>query len=183
MKLENNYNSSWKENMITKTLANYVKKNNFAIKWNLDIIREHYLDDYQEENSDPDKAPRIDIRLSQWNNKILFEYFIEAKNLCENDWFKENGSKVSASVQLNRYINKGVKHFLSNYYPSNGCMCGYILNGNTKKTIAKLNNILKKKSTNQLKVYKPINNYDLIYTIKHNKEELINLFFDFEKSV
>lgn len=180
MKSENNYNISWKENKITKVLIKYVKESELAKKWSMDIVREYYLDNYQEENTDPDKTPRIDIRFSQWNSKTLFEYFIEAKNLCENDWIKEDGKKVSSSYLLNRYINKGVKHFLVDYYPTNGCLCGYILEGNNDTIINKLNDILNKKSFDRLHFAKVINKHSLIYKIRCDNNELINIFLDYK---
>jgi hypothetical protein len=180
MKLENNYNISWKENKITKVLAKYVKESELAKKWSLDIVREYYLDDYQEENTDPDETPRIDIRFSQWNGNTIFEYFIEAKNLCEKDWIKESGSKVSSSFQLNRYVNYGVSHFISGYYPLYGCLCGYILEGNNDIIINKLNDILEKKSFNRLQIAKTINGHSMIYKIRHDDKELLNIFFDYK---
>ena len=180
MKSDNNYNTSWEENKITVVLVNYVKESKSAKKWSLDIVREYYLDDYQDKHSDPDKAPRIDIRFSQWNGKTLFEYFIEAKNLCENGWTKEDGSKVSSSYQLNRYVNKGVSHFISGYYPSNGCLCGYILEGNNNMIIDKLNDVLAKKPFDRLQIAKTINDHSMIYKIRYDDNELLNIFFDYK---
>jgi hypothetical protein len=180
MKAENNYENSWKENKITKVLVNYVKNCEYSKKWNLDIIREYYLDDYQNQDADPDATPRIDMRFTQWNGMLQFDYFIEAKNLCENDWFKPDKSRVSSSRHLNRYINTGIAHFLSGYYPSNGCLCGYILEGDNERIINKLNDILIKKSYNTLKIAKPINNHNLVYNIINNNSVLLNVFLDFK---
>lgn len=181
MKANINYDNSWKENKITKTLISYIKENEMAKKWKLDIVREFYLDEYQEENADPDETPRIDMRFSKWQGSSLFEYFIEAKNLCETDWIKEKGTKVSSSYQLNRYIDTGVKHFFTDYYPKSGCLCGYIVQGNTGNIIDKLNIILKKKTLNKLYPSTPINNFKLIFTINQDNFELSNIFFEFKK--
>lgn len=180
MKSENNYNISWKENKFTKVLVQYVKASELTKKWNMDIVREYYLDDYQDENADPDKTPRIDIRFSNWNSKSLFEYFIEAKNLCGNDWTKEDGSNVSSSYQLNRYVNKGVSHFISGHYPSTGCLCGYILEGNNDMIIKKLNDILERKSLNQLQIAKSINGHSMIYKLRNDDNELLNILFNYK---
>ena len=178
--LENTLSSSWKENKITKELVKYFKNSSYFSKWGLDIVREYYLDEYYEE-TDPDKTPRIDIKIT--NNQIQkkFDYFIEAKNLCETDWKKETGTKVSAKNLQQRYIDTGISHFVSGYYPSNGCLCGYILQGNTDNIIHKINEILEKKSLNCLELTNPINNHRLIYNYKRDTEVLINLFFELIK--
>lgn len=181
MKSENNYNCSWKENKITKTLVNYVKNNEWARKWHFEIVREYYLDEYQPDNKDPDETPRIDIRFSQWERESHFFYFIEAKNLCANDWIKEDGKTiVKSAYQIGRYINKGVSHFSSGYYPINGCLCGYILKGEPDLVINILNNYLAKESFNKLERALPISEYSLIYKIKFKNSELINIFFEFK---
>ena len=177
---ENTFTSSWKENKITKELVRHFKKSNYFTKWGLDIIREYYLDDYYED-TDPDKTPRIDIKITNNQTKKKFDYFIEAKNLCETDWNKSDGATVKSSYQLNRYVNKGIKHFISGYYPSNGCLCGYILHGDTKNIIQKINEILNKKSLNNLILANPINNHSLIYNYSLDSGVLINLFFELIK--
>jgi hypothetical protein len=179
MKSENNYDISWKENKITRVLTQYIKASKLSTKWRMDIVREYYLDNYQDEYTDPDETPRIDIRFTQWNGEALFEYFIEAKNLCENDWIKESGSKVSSSYLLKRYVSKGVLHFISGYYPPNCCLCGYIMEGNNNTIINKLNDILENKSLNQLQISRAINEHSMIYKIKYDDNELINIFFDY----
>ncbi|HPO61797.1 MAG TPA: hypothetical protein PK762_01800 [Candidatus Kapabacteria bacterium] len=178
-----NYNSSWKENIITRNLVKYIKNNNSnKSKYKIDIVREFPLDDYQEEEIDADETPRIDFRFSKWKSENFYEYFIEEKNLCEKDWIKENGSNVSSSKLLNRYINTGIEHFFTNYYPLDGCLCGYIMQGDLENIISKLNFILEKKSYNQLLLNnKSINNYNQIYTIKKDNYSLLNIFFYFNK--
>ena len=61
----------------------------------------------------------------QTDNENEDLYHIEAKNLCENNWIKSTGANINSSYQLNRYVDKGISHFISGYYPSNGCVWLY----------------------------------------------------------
>jgi len=182
MKQENNYSVSWKENALTKLLLSIMKKHDICSEWQLEIFREYILDDYYED-MDADETPRIDIRFSRWQNQQHFEYFIEAKNLCETDWTKEQsqgGGTVSSSYQLNRFVNEGISHFISGYYPSNGCMCGYLLQGNPKAIITKLDAVLSKKSLPTLKPKEPFAEHNLLYEFIYQNHTLINIFLDFQ---
>lgn len=183
MKANGNYQSDWEEEDLTEQLIYYMEESPYSSKWELDIIPEYRLYSKKSslKNKTAKKTPRIDIRFSKWQNQKKFEYFIEAKNLCETDCTKNDGATVKSSYQLNRYVNKGIKHFISGYYPINGCLCGYILQGNTKNIIQKINEILDKKSLNNLILDNSINNHSLIYNYKIDKEILVNLFFELIK--
>lgn len=183
MKVNGNYQSDWEEEDLTEQLIYYMEESPYSSKWELDIIPEFRLYSKKSsfKNKTAKKTPRIDIRFSKWQNQKKFEYFIESKNLCETDWKKETGTKVSAKKLQNRYVDTGISHFISGYYPSNGCLCGYILQGNTKNIIQKINEILDKKSLNSLKLDNSINNHSLIYSYKTGTEILINLFFELIK--
>ncbi len=182
MRKAGNYSASWEEEDLTAQLIFYTENSLACKKWRIHVEPEIRI--YTKEiifgKKSSKKASRIDMKMLSWQNEYKDIYHIEAKNLCENDWTKEDGSKVSSSYQLNRYVNKGVKHFFSNHYPVNGCLCGYILNGNNENIIDKLNKILEKKSYNKLQIYKPINKHNLIYTIKKGNNELLNIFLDFK---
>jgi len=183
MKNTNKYSVDWEEENLTAQLIHYSEESSVCKKWKIHLFPEKRL--YTKEiifgEKKANTAARIDIKMTAWLNKEKDIFHVESKNLCEKDWIKENGAKVNSSYLLNRYVNKGVKHFMSNHYPSNSCMCGYILNGNTEKTIEKIDEILEKKSLNKLKISKPVNNHKLIYTIEYNQNNLINLFFDFAR--
>lgn len=182
MKKAGKYSVSWEEEDLTAQLIYYTESSSACKKWKIHVVPEIRI--YTEEiiygKKSSKKASRIDMKMLSWQNEHKDIYHIEAKNLCENDWHKKDGSKVSSSYQLNRYVNAGVKHFFSNYYPSNGCLCGYILNGDNDIIIDKLNDILKKKSFNKLQISMPVNKHKLIYKIRYNSNELINIFFDFK---
>ncbi|MCF7859560.1 MAG: hypothetical protein K9N07_09620 [Candidatus Cloacimonetes bacterium] len=180
MKAANQYSLDWEEEQFTAQLINFIERCPSTKNWKIHIKPEIRI--YTEEIISGEKLPKqasqIDMQMLSWQSDYEEIYHVEAKNLCENDWTKNNGSKVSSSYQLNRYVNKGVLHLMSGYYPSSGCMCGYILEGNTEKIIQKLNSILKKKLLNSLKISSPVNNHSTIYNIKYDENKLVNIFFD-----
>ncbi len=183
MKNANKYSIDLEEEDLTAQLIYYSEKSPVCNKWKIHIFPEKRL--YTKEIILGEKkaktATRIDMIMTAWLNDKKDIFHIESKNLCENDWVKGNGANVESSYQLNRYVNKGVKHIFSNHYPTNSCMCGYILNGSNEEIINKIDKILDKKSINKLKISKPINNHNLIYTIEYNANNLVNLFLDLKK--
>jgi len=182
MKAANKYSIDWEEEQISAQLISFIKISPHRKKWKIHVEPEVriYTDQIINGNKLPKEAPKIDLKMLSWKTEIENNYHIEAKNLCENDWTKNTGTKVSSSYQLNRYINSGVSHFFSGYYPLNGCVCGYILNGDWEEVISKLNTILEKKSLNHLQVSNIINGYTMIYKIIYNDRKLINIFFDYQ---
>jgi len=177
-KASGSFDPSWKENKFTQTLVSHIKGSELSKKWELSPVREFYLDELSTDD-DPDKAPRIDLQFSNWTNHVNFEYFVEFKNLSENNWTKSTGAKVKANALIKRYVTTGIEHFASGYYPPNGCLCGYVTQGNTESIVSKLNAILIENSFNTLEKTEPINNHDLIYQIKFEYFNLKNIFFEF----
>lgn len=181
MKAANKYSLDWEEEQITAQLINFIELCPSRKKWKIHIKPEIriYTDQIINGEKLPKEASKIDMQMLSWQTEDEDIYHIEAKNLCENNWTKSIGAKVSSSYQLNRYINKGVLHFISDYYPSNGCLCGYILEGSSDKIISKLNDILENKSLNQLQISKIINGHSMIYKIRYENNELLNIFFNY----
>jgi len=91
------------------------------------------------------KAPKPDIKFEKYafQNQKPFTFYIEAKNLSETDWNKENDSKVVASGQIGRYIKTGIENFKTERYP-NGCLAGYVVQGRIVKIIDTINKRLVK---------------------------------------
>jgi hypothetical protein len=144
--IDKRYNVDWKENSFTKYIVSFIHTNPVTAKNKLfvKLQPEPENDNFPIEGmeDDPDKQPRIDIWLGSWS---IFrnEYYIEAKNICNNDWTKSNGSKVSASKLKRRYIKTGIDNFTSKRYP-NGCLAGYVINSNTFDCVNGINKLLKK---------------------------------------
>lgn len=184
MKAAKTYSLNWEEEQFTALLIEFIKQCPNRNKWKIHIDPENRLYDNKIISGEklPKEAARIDMKMFSWQQTTEDTFYVEAKNLCEKDWIKPDDSKVSAPYLLNRYINTGISHFFSGYYPSNSCLCGYILSGENKRVIGKLNEILIKKFYNTLMIMDPVNNHDLVYKIFNNNLEIINIFFDFKFS-
>ncbi|NJO90160.1 MAG: hypothetical protein HC831_15355 [Chloroflexia bacterium] len=76
-------------------------------------------------------------------------------------------------------MKQGFHIFFQGIYPSNGCLCGYVLQGNQKNIIKKLNEILEEKSLSCLEQTDPINNHEMIYNLKDGYQILTNFFVEF----
>ena len=139
------YNLSWEEEQFSAILINSVEYSDFARKWNIDVVPEHrlYTDDILKGKKLAKSASRIDMRFAGWVNQKKQIYFIEAKNLCEHNWIKNDGVRVDASKLHYRYIDTGIFNFLNEYYPRNGCLAGYILEGNPDNVVEKINAIIR----------------------------------------
>jgi len=118
------------ENSITAQLVGYMKKSSKRADLQIHLDRESYLDDEAtfKGETDADKSPRIDIKYATWNANSEFEYYMEAKNLAENNWVKSTNVTVNAASLRKRYVETGIGNFISGRYP-NGCLLGYILEG------------------------------------------------------
>jgi len=174
---EDSYSLDWKENQFTVHLLSFMKKSLLRKKHQLTIDTEIELIDYEElpvENNDPDKAPRIDIRIVSWQFQTGEElkYYFEAKNLSQNSWFKSKKTRVDATSLQKRYIETGVENFRISRY-CDGSLVGYILDGKTDLILDKLNDILLEYTNTVEKITKTKKDY--CYESKHltpSKEEM-----------
>lgn len=125
---------NWDENDITSELHEHIKENPLRLKWSIVTNVEQHLpkDDIKKEKGFAAKLPRIDLRLVTINSSLEYEYHMEAKNLKE----KDSGLK-------RRYIDTGINNFVSKKY-ENGCLLGYVLEGDLDKTVDGVNKLLKK---------------------------------------
>lgn len=132
------------ENNVTARLVGQIKKNPLRSQLNISIDRESYLDTEltYEGSVDADESARIDLKWTVWNSDVEYEYFIEAKNICENDWKKSTvATPVSAKKLQERYISTGIQNFISGRYPC-GCLVAYVMEGDCDRIVEKLNEIL-----------------------------------------
>ena len=180
MKQAGEYDRSWEEERLTANLIKYMKSSSCSSKWKLDITPESYIYTPNIYNGihKPKQALRIDVRIMNWSNPEKWEYFIEAKNLAENDWSKPDGSKVSASKLRARYIDTGIDNFIEGRYPY-GCMSGYILEGSIDGVIEGINKLLKSKRRNRpqemLIPNVPINSHNECYRSEHQIKNGISI--------
>lgn len=136
------------ENNVTVRLIGQIKANPLRTQLNISINREAYNDTdatyVGAENAD--ESPRIDMKYTVWNSNVEYEYFIEAKNLCENNWKKSAvDTPVNARELQKRYISTGIENFITGRYP-NGCLIGYVMEGDPDKIVTKINTLLTEES-------------------------------------
>ncbi|WP_375587545.1 hypothetical protein [Flagellimonas aurea] len=125
---------NWDENDITSELNEHINENPLRLKWGIVTNVEQHLPKYdlEKEKGFAARLPRIDLRLVTINSSLEYEYNMEAKNLKE----KDSGLK-------RRYIDTGINSFVSKKY-ENGCLLGYVLEGDLDKTVGGVNKLLKK---------------------------------------
>ena len=165
----------WDEENISANFFEYIDNSKNAISLNINISDEHRL--YYLEilsNKKPAKAAsRIDFRLTtNWTEeRKRLEYFVEAKNLIESDCEKTGRkSKLSAHGLNERYVKTGIGKFISGDYPQNGCLVGYVLQGEPTIIVEKINECLqdKHRSTERLReVESPILDMKYFYQSAH----------------
>ena len=132
------------ENNITAQIVGYMKKNPKRTDLQINLERENYLDgeDIYDGIENADKSSRIDIKFSVWNSNMEYEFYMEAKNLAENNWKKKStNAVVNANKLQKRYIDTGIDNFTNGRYP-NGCLLGYVLDGTTSKVVELINKLL-----------------------------------------
>lgn len=165
------YDLDWEEESLTANLARHMRRSEEVSIGKVDIICEAHL--YNENielgRTNPKRAPRIDIRMSNWTTCNQLLYFIEAKNLCQNDWQKSNGSKVRASHYRTRYVDTGINNFVTERYPE-GCLVGYVLEGDAGLIISSINHLLtrhRNRPSETIGNQETIHHYSHCYTSHH----------------
>jgi hypothetical protein len=173
--------SDCEEEYISAIIFDYIDKCSQSIEWQIDIVPEYrlYKDEILKREKSAKTAPRIDLRFCGWvkSNKLI--YFVEAKNLIETGHYKT----VTAGYLHKRYIETGIDNYLSGKYPANGCLIGYILQGNTTNIVGFLNKLLEESGRNsEILRSQSFDLYDFNsdYLSKHgNTLSLKHLMFEF----
>jgi hypothetical protein len=179
--------TDYSENDITAQLVGAMKANPKRKNLQISIDRENYLDfeNTYQGLTNADKSARIDIKYNTWHTSEEYEYFMEAKNLAEDNWIKSNQTCVDAARLRKRYVETGIDNFITGKY-SNGCLLGYVLQGNSDKIVEKINSLLKSakresehlKSSNQ---YTEINFYFSDH-LNPSRMKLKHFLLNFSKS-
>lgn len=132
--VEKQYSLDWIENDFSELLIHYISISPFSIKHQISCNSEHknFIVNGDLEKGYSDKLSRIDFVYSVFTKFEKVKYFMEAKNLKQND------SKLKR-----RYINTGIDSFITKKY-ENGCLVGYLLEGKLEDTINGINKLLEK---------------------------------------
>lgn len=159
----------WNENDISSELHRHIKENPLRLKYRIfSHIEAHIPKNTPKEKGFADKFPRIDFCMATFALADEYEYFLEAKNLKEND-----------AVLKRRYIDTGIDNFVSGKYV-NGSLVGYLLEGRAKETIDGINKLLKKdKRYSEVLIPKKNDQLKFYYESRHLKIGILkHLIFD-----
>lgn len=177
------YDVDWREDKLTVHYIAQMMKLEIRKNFQISIIPQFiiYSDEHAYGEDEVEKAPRIDFKFSRWEQREEVDYFAEAKNLSEKNWTKKSGAYVSTSYYYPRYINTGVSHLLTGYYPNNCVLIAYVLNGDKNAVLSNLNNLISSEFKGYGIIIKPkipVNEeyYISENTIKGNKVVLKHLF-------
>ena len=167
-------NIDWEEEKISMELIQYMKIANEERGLTIHIVPEPRL--YSKEIYDsglkPKESPRIDLQLLSFNSSLELVYNMEAKNLAEIDWKKSTGASVKSSYLTGRYIKTGIENFVNNRY-GNGCLVGYVLNGEPHKVADNINALLKTEGRDAEKLYlsTAIEGYNFCFQSQHKRKK------------
>jgi hypothetical protein len=160
------YDVDWKEDKLTVHYIACMKTLSIRKEHQISIIPQFiiYSDEHAFEEEEVETAPRIDFMFQKWNKSEEIYYYAEAKNISENSWVKKSGKPVNASYYYKRYIETGISHLLTGYYPNNCVMIAYVLNGNKNAILLNLNNRISTDFTDYGIITKPTKTvYDEFY--------------------
>jgi hypothetical protein len=142
MFLGKGYDVDWKEDKLTVHYIAHMKELEICKEGQISIIPQFviYSDEHAFGDEEVEKAPRIDFKFIKWFQRFEIDFFAEAKNLSAKSWKKKNGANVDSNYYYNRYIETGISHLISGYYPNTCFLIAYVLNGNRNNIISNLNN-------------------------------------------
>jgi hypothetical protein len=166
------HDNDWDEDQFTAYLFQYMEDQPLTLEnhWIISPQTPLYTKEVSVGKIHASKAKRPDIKFAKYHASFQkpFCYYIEAKNISENNWEKSCGSKVDASKQRARYIDTGIKHFKEGIYPD-GCLSGYVVQGDVENSFCKLNSLLEKRECNAEILIKKqlIGEFDACYISTH----------------
>lgn len=135
------YDIDWKEDKLTAHYIKLMKELKLCRERQISVIPQFpiYIDEHAWGDEEAETAPRIDFRFIKWFKDWEIDYFAEAKNLSEKGWRKKEGTYVRSSYYYKRYIETGIHHLVTPYYPSNCVLIAYVLNGHKNAVLTNLN--------------------------------------------
>lgn len=187
LKREKCINSDWGEENITANLYVLIHNSQQSVDYDIHPECEHpffspaILDNKKKAKS----AAKIDLVFQHnWSGQ-RFMFYVEAKNLIENDVQKTGRkTKTSAAKVIERYIETGIDHYLNKHYPL-GCLLGYVLDGTIDSVTHAINARLIQKMRSQETLSTPVGTHPWMNCHSHhtdmdNKEvQIVHYLFDF----
>lgn len=148
LKHEKRINTDWGEENITANLYVLIHKSQLSVEYDIHPECEHpfFSPDILENKKKAKSATKIDLAFQHnWSGQ-RFMFYVEAKNLIENDVLKtDRKTKTRAAKVIERYIETGIDHYLNQHYPL-GCLLGYVLDGTVSGVVNAINTRLSNKN-------------------------------------
>lgn len=125
---------SWEEDDITEQLVENIVNNHKRFRWRVTVNTQNTIIDKNapKVKGYAAKSSVVDLRFANITTIKEVEYFMEAKNLKEND-----------SHLKRRYIDTGIDSFITGKYP-NFFLAGYLLEGDLLNTVDGINKLMMK---------------------------------------
>lgn len=141
-------NIDFDEEQISANIFVHIDNNPETAGFNIFIADEcrQYCDDILNGKKTAKSASRIDLKFAtNWTKqKKKFLFWVEAKNLIENDCYKGGRtSRLNADYLHRRYITTGIDNFVDGTYKQPGCLLGYVLEGQPLQIADKINALLR----------------------------------------
>lgn len=159
------------EEDITAVLSKFIDDNPLRLDWGIVNNTEDRLrnDKIKVAKGFAKKSARIDLRFATINASMEYKYYMEAKNLREDD-----------SALKRRYIETGIDNYVSTKY-NDGFLVGYLLKGNETSNVTGINKLLIKDGRKtELITISPITIHSYNYYVSdHTSIKIKHLFFDF----
>lgn len=137
-------NANWGEENITANLYVLIHNSQQSVEYDIHPECEHpfFSPDILDNKKKAKSANKIDLAFQHnWSGQ-RFMFYVEAKNLIENDVRKTGRkTKTRAAKVIDRYIETGIDHYLDKHYPL-GCLLGYVLNGTVSGIVNAINSRL-----------------------------------------
>lgn len=135
------YSADWEEETFSAILKNEIEKICDEKQLPYHITREYVQDtfDILQGSVKAKRAKKIDIVFASFIVAKKLIYGIEAKILVENDIKTRKFSSLNSE-----YIYEGINRYVNGIYKIDGCMIGYVVEGEPDNIVIKINNLLRK---------------------------------------
>lgn len=187
LKREKRINADWGEDNITANLYVLIHNSQQAVDFDIHPECEHpfFSSDILDNRKRAKSANRIDLAFQHNWSSQRFMFFVEAKNLIENDVQKTGRkTKTRAATVIERYIDTGIDHYKLKHYPL-GCLLGYVLNGTVDGVVSAINARLSNKNRSSERLSAPVGTQPWVVCQTHHidktgqKVQIVHYLFDF----
>lgn len=155
------------EETVSTCIYDCIRDSQFAKEQGIHANIEHRLlpSDYVQKPTSSKQLSRIDFHFEsdcwEYTSVERFEYYMEAKNLYENNFQKSfNKSTTEAKSYFQRYIETGIDHIINSDYPSNVIILGYVLVGDINPVVNGINSELSSQNRSSEHLFHETSSYE-----------------------